>query len=459
VNETELEPKQQNLWKRALVANEQRNWEYVINLTLPLVQQAPLFMEARVLKRRAEGEQNKSAKQGIFGGLSGHKSALKMEPWDGLSFLEENVFVKDPFNIKANQEFYDLAMRAGYPDLAAFGLETLRLGHPKNTKLMHTLAEHYMNNDQPDKAAGVYQGILKVTPADMAANKGEKDAAARSSMKNQWNVDGGGAPGSFKGAVKDATEQRFLELRAKQVFTPEEASEYMTMLSEKYDENKPDINTVKEFGSIYEKMEDWPNALAWFNYAQQLNPSDTAMIRKIELIQEKVGEAEVAALEAALDADPHSPDADQRRAELDEIKAQRGRKAIEEAKQRVERNPADKAYRFDLGQAYFNGGMFGEAIPELQQARQNPNLRLRALHMLGLCFGAKNMNDLAVSALTDAIKEMPVMDNNKKDMLYDLANLYRKMTKTSDELEALKEIYNYDYGFKDVAARVEASYG
>jgi tetratricopeptide (TPR) repeat protein len=459
VNETELDPKQQNLWKRALVANEQGNWEYVVNLTLPLVHAAPLFMEARVLKRRAEGEQNKNAKQSLFGGLGGHKSVIKMDPWEGIAYLEENVFVKDPFNIKSNQEFYDLAMRAGYPDLAAFGLETLRMGHPKNTKLMHTLAEHYMMQDQPDKAASVYQGILKVTPADMAANKGEKDAAAKQSMKSQWNVDGGGGPGGFKGAVKDATEQRFLELRAKQALTPDEANEYMGMLSAKYDENKPDLNTVKEFGSVYEKLEDWQNALAWFSYAQQLNPSDTAMVRKIELIQEKVGEMEVQALERSIEENPDAPDIEQRKAELAEIKAQRGKQAIEEAKQRVERNPTDKAYRFDLGQAYFNGGMYGDAIPELQQARQNPNLRLRALHMLGLCFGAKNMNDLAVSALGDAIKEMPVMDNNKKDMLYDLAGIFHKVGKTNEELECLKEIYNYDYGFKDVAKRVEASYG
>jgi tetratricopeptide (TPR) repeat protein len=457
VNETELDSKQQNLWKKAILANEQKNWEYVVNLTLPLVLQVPLFTDARWLKRRAEGELSKAVKKGLFGGMSSHKSVAKMDPWDGLAYLEENVFVKDPFNIKANQEFYELAVRAGYPDLGAIGLETIRMGHPTNTKLMHTLAQHYMANDQPDKAGEVYRGILKVTPTDMDANKGEKDAAARGSIKNQWTVDGGST--GFGGAVKDKREQRKLELLAKQALTPDEAQELMTMVGETYDPNHPDLNTVKQFGSIYEKLEDWATALEWYNYAYTMNTGDTSMLRKVELLQERVADLEVKRLERELEDNPDAPDAEQRRADLAEIKRQRGVRAVEEAKVRVERNPTDKAFRFDLGQAYFNCGMFGEAIPELQQARQNPNLRLRALHMLGKCFGSKNMNDLAVSALSDAVKEMPTMDNTKKEILYDLAMLYSKVGKNGEYLESLKEIYNHDYGYKDVAQRVEASYG
>jgi tetratricopeptide (TPR) repeat protein len=279
-------------------------------------------------------------------------------------------------------------------------------------------------------------------------------------MKTQWNMGGdSGGGGGFKGAVKDAKEQRFLELRAKQTLSPDEANEYMGMLSAKYDENRPDLNTVKEFGSVYEKLENWSEALAWYTYAQSLNPADTAMTRKLELLQEKVNDVYVKSLEDAIANNPDDPDIEQRKADLADVKKQRGQRNVEEAKQRVDRNPTDKAYRFDLGQAYFNCEMFGEAIPELQQARQNPNLRLRALHMLGLCFGAKNMNDLAISALGDAVKEMPVMDNSKKDMVYDLAMMYFKVGKTPEYLEHLKEIYNHDYGYKDVAKRVEASYG
>jgi hypothetical protein len=78
--------------------------------------------------------------------------------------------------------------------------------------------------------------------------------------------------------------------------------------------------------------------------------------------------------------------------------------------------------------------------------------------LLGRCFERKNMNDLAKSSFIEANKELAIMDNTKKDLLYDLALVCEKMGDKDGYLEALKEIYNNDYGFKDVAKRVESSY-
>ncbi len=205
-------------------------------------------------------------------------------------------------------------------------------------------------------------------------------------------------------------------------------------------------------------MENFDQALGFYNYALTLNPGDVAMQRRIEMLNDKVQDLQISQLEAEIESNPDAPDIEQRRADLGEIKKQRGQKAVAESKARVDRNPTDKAYRFDLGQAYFNCGMFGEAIPELQQARQNPNLRTKALLMLGKCFEAKNMNDLAINAFSDAAKDMAVMDNTKKELLYELALVQLKVGNKPAYLESLKEIYNFDYGFKDVAKRVEESY-
>jgi tetratricopeptide (TPR) repeat protein len=452
VNEADLDPKLLNLWKKAQLAREQRNWEYVVNLALPVVQAYPLFLEARMLVRLAEGETAKTAKKSLFGGgMSMSFKTAKKDPIEAIWDLEENVFQKDPFNIKANQEFYELAMKAGQPGLAALGLETIRAGHPANTKIAHQLAEHYMANEQPDKAGEVYRHIVKQDPRDMAAMKGEKDAAARNSIKTQWQ-------GDFRSTLKDASEQNKLELLNKQGMTREQMESLLGELSADYEADPTNINTVKHLAGLLEKMEDFEGALGFYNYALSLNPADVSMQRKIELLTDKVRDLNIAALEASIESDPNAPDVEERRADLAEIKRQRGQKAIEEAKQRVDRNPTDKAYRFDLGQAYFNSGLFGEAIPELQQARTNPNLRLKALLMLGKCFEKKNMNDLAISAFADASKEMSVMDNTKKELLYELAMVYSKVGKREEYLEALKEIYNFDYGYKDVAKRVEESY-
>ncbi len=455
MNEAELDPKMLNLWKRALLASEQLNWEYVINLSLPVVKAYPTFLNARLLLRRAEGENVKQQKKGLFGGGGmgiSFKSANK-DPLLAINDLEDNVFQKDPFNVKANQEFYELAMKANLPELAAIGLETIRAGHPTNTKVAHQLAEHYMAQDNPEKAGEVYRGIVKQDPKDMAAIKGEKDSAARQSIKRgNWEM-------GFQDAKKDSGEAGRLEMLNRQGMTREQMEDFLGQLSADYEKDPTNLTTVKLLAELLEKMENFEHALGFWNYALTLNPADVAMQRRIELLNDKVQDLKIVALETEIETYADAPDIDDRRAQLAEIKQQRGQKAVQEAKQRVERNPTDKAYRFDLGQAYFNAGMFGEAIPELQQARQNPNLRTKALYMLGLCFASKNMNDLAIGALSDASKELAVMDNTKKDILYDLAMVYEKLSRRDEYLEALKEIYNNDYGFKDVAKRVEASYG
>jgi tRNA/tmRNA/rRNA uracil-C5-methylase (TrmA/RlmC/RlmD family) len=58
----------------------------------------------------------------------------------------------------------------------------------------------------------------------------------------------------------------------------------------------------------------------------------------------------------------------------------------------------------------------------------------------------------------DAASETTVMDANKKDVLYRLAMVLEKMGKRDEYIECLKQIYEVDYGYRDVSAKVESSY-
>ena len=78
--------------------------------------------------------------------------------------------------------------------------------------------------------------------------------------------------------------------------------------------------------------------------------------------------------------------------------------------------------------------------------------------MLGRCYDAMKMFDLAVSTLTEANGELFAMDNIKKETLYILGEIYGKMGDSGKSLECFKEIYNTDYDYRDVAKRVEDSY-
>ena len=102
--------------------------------------------------------------------------------------------------------------------------------------------------------------------------------------------------------------------------------------------------------------------------------------------------------------------------------------------------------------------MYTEAIAELQRAKQNPNARLRAMNLLGQCYTEKGMLDLAVKQFQEAAAEMAAMDITKKEIVYKLGLVFEKMGKKEDSLTCMKQIYESDYGYLDVAKRVEQSY-
>ncbi|MBL9180065.1 MAG: hypothetical protein JNM65_18530 [Verrucomicrobiaceae bacterium] len=461
VQEAELDPKYQALWKKALISAERKNWEYVIDQVLPIVKDNLGFLDGRKLLRSAEAEVCGTGRKMSFGGLGGglfSRGSSKKEPAEQIADLEENVFRKDPVSLSANEQLYDLAMKIHFPELAAFALETIRRGHPDNTKNMHKLALHYMSANEPEKASDIYRAIVKVDPRDMDAAKGEKDAAARTSILRQgWGAAETG--GSFKNAMKDAGEAAKLEMLNRQGMTREQMEQFLAETIEQYNADQSNIVIVKRMADLYERLGQIDNALMFYDYAlNTLNPGDVALQRKVEIMRDKVQEQQIADYEREIEANPDAPDIEDKRAQVAEIRRQRSAVVIDEAKSRVDRNPTDKTLRYELGQAYFNAGMFTEAIPELQQAKSNPNMRIKAILLLGRCFERKNMNDLAKTSLMEAAKELVVMDAVKKEVLYELANVLEKMGDRAASLDALKEIYNADYGYKDVAKRVESSY-
>ena len=68
------------------------------------------------------------------------------------------------------------------------------------------------------------------------------------------------------------------------------------------------------------------------------------------------------------------------------------------------------------------------------------------------------MNDLAARSYQNALKEKPVFDEEKKELIYSLGSVLEKMGKADEAIEYFKQIYELDIGYKDVSAKVDAYY-
>ena len=363
----------------------------------------------------------------------------------------EKELVKSPFDGPANDLLFDCALRMNLLDTAAFALETVRSGSPQNTKLLHKLAEHYLARDLPDKAADVYNDICKQDSTDIDAVKGSKDSTARASMKKQkWEE-----AQSFRDVMKSGDDNADLEASNRAAMTTDQMMEKLARLSEEYAADNQNLALVKEVGNLYEQLEDWPNAYSFFSYAYELSNKDVALQNKAAYMKDKAAEFELRELKAASEADPTNAES---REKYDSMLSSRTSEQVTEAQDRVDRNPTDPQLRYELGLALYNAGNHSDAIPHLQQATRNPHIRTRVLLLLGKTFRAKNMHDLAVKQLTDALADLHGMDGTKKEVLYEKGLIHLDVDDKVAALDCFKQIYEVDYGYRDVAKRVEDSY-
>lgn len=451
ISEQELTPRQSDLWVKACQSVNTKNYPYAISLLKALIKEAPGFLEGRKVLRACAVKQNSSGakRSSLFSGM--RMTSMKKTTEVTLVSVEDDL-EKDPYSILANTQLHKAAMEAGLKDTATFALETICQGNPQNKKYLHMLASHLVQCEDFEKAAETYRRILEIDRADSVAIKGEKDCAARASMRAQnWENARG-----FRDVMKNSQETSALESGDKVGMTRAELEQRLAQLSEQYSADQTNLAVVRDIAATYERLEDWEHAYAYYNYAFSLSANDVSLNAKATEMHDNLLNAELAALEKAA---AESPENEELQSRLAAKRKEHAQSFVKECRLRLEGNPTDPQLHFNLGNALFQADEYSEAIPELQRARNNPFLRTKAMLMLGKCYGAKNMNDMAIRQLQEASGELLSMDATKKEVLYLMGQLYEKMGKPEEALEQFKAIYEADYGYMDVAERVEAAYG
>ena len=451
ITEKELPASEAGLWVKAQQAVEAKNFKYAVSILRTLIKRTPGFLKGRQVLRACEVKVTPDAgrKTSIFSGV--RLTTTRRDPETTIVTIEDEL-EKDPYSIPANETLFAAATDLNLPALAAFALETICQGQPNPKKHLHLLANHYIKNEQFSEAAETYRRILKIDRTDPVAQRGEKDCAARASMR-QGNWEGSG---DFRTKMKNQNATADLESADKVGLTKAELEARLAQLSQEYAADNTNLQVVKGIAAVYEQMEDFSNAYSFYAYAFQLSGNaDLSINDKAMEMREKVLQAELENFQQVLNADPNNEEAKQN---LAQRKKEIAQIVVADAKSRVDANPTDAQLQYKYGQALYDAEQYSEAIPALQRARSNPNLRVKAMLMLGRCYAAKNMSDMAIRQLEEANAEHVTMDDTKKELLYLIASLYEKSDNKEKALENYKTIYEVDYGYRDVAQKVESAY-
>jgi len=459
--EKELSEDQRAHWLKAVAAIELRNFGYAISLLQGILKQEPQFLTGRQLLRRTEVTRFKAAKKKFFNVSTASVAVMKAQremKKDAKRAVEliEKILEDEPYNKQANLALKEAAVAAGWLETGVFALQTLLEENARDTKLLHQLARLYHELGESEREVEIYNRISAIDPADAAAMRLGKDASARDSMKSG----GWAAAASYRDLIKDKEAAVSLEQQSRMQLTEESLGRQIAEVYTLHEAEPQNIDIARRLGALSEQKDDLDAAIAWYRYASDLTQgSDPGLIRKISDLRVKVTEREIAALEESIANNAGDTMVlTEKNSALAAAKKRRAEMLIEEARKRVERNPTDLQFRFELGEHLMNAGHFREGLPELQRARQNPNARLRAMNALGRCYRELGMFDLAARQLEEAAREIATMDATKKEIVYNLGLVYEGMGNREKSLACMKQIYEADYGYKDVATRVESSY-
>jgi tetratricopeptide (TPR) repeat protein len=460
-NEKDLSDQFRSYWLKAVTAVELRNFGYAIDLLQTLLKEEPEFLTGRQMLRRAEVTRAKMEKKRGFNisttplAVLKAQRELKKDPVKTIELVEK-ILELEPYNLQANMLLKDAAVAADYPEIAIFAIETLLENQPRDVKVLHELGRLFHRYDQSGKAVEIYNRITEINPNDLQAVKLGKDAAARDSMKQGgWHE-----AESYRDLIKNKDVAVSLEQQSRMQLSGESLEQQINEIYALHKAAPENVDLAKRLGVLHDQKDDLEGAIAWYQYAVDLtNRSDPGLVRKVTDLKMRQLEQQIRAEEQFL-AERGSDAAQfpEKAAALAAAKRQRAELLIEDARKRLERNPTDLQLRYELGEHLTSAGQFRDALPELQRARQNPNARLKAMNLLGQCYRELGMLDLAARQLDDAAREMMTMDPTKKDILYNLGLVYEQLGDANKYIETMKQIYEADYGYRDVAARVESSY-
>ncbi len=239
------------------------------------------------------------------------------------------------------------------------------------------------------------------------------------------------------------------------VVDEEGGEERASDLMEAIHRDPQNVDNYKLLVRSYMNQEDFDAALRWLDKAFALPEAENdAPLRQLrsELRVNRV-ERELFDLKRELGSGDESEE--KARALEEELLSLK----LEESRKLVDQFPNDYSQRFKYGSYLLESGNTDSAIQQFQISQRSPSLRLKSLVLLGKCFMAKGLYDLALEQLDQAGESLHTMDAFKMEVLYLLAQCYEKLDKPESAIEQYKSIYSSDISYRDVASKIDAFYG
>ena len=431
---------------------------FAIEICMGLLEKYPGCVEIRQVLRDAQRALKGGKKASVLSRICANPLALmgtltmKKDPAKAM-MQAEKILKDDPSCAAALKLLGEAAILKDLPHTAVFAFEGAHDAQPKDTDLAKKLANLYLEVDRIEDCIRICDRILKESPGDGDAQEIVKRASVAQSMdEGKWEEEG-----DFRSKLKDKVEAESLEQASRSTTSEENVEKLIEEAKKRVEEEPENLNNYRQVSNYYQRIGDYDSAIHWIQEARKLEAgkADVTLERiETKLFREQI-DHRIAAKKEEIEADPENKGL---RDELEKMLADRQKYLLEQAADMVKRYPNDYAARHQYGELLLEEDKVDEAIQQLQIAQRNPKVRISSLHLLGRSYKTKGFFDLAAEQLETARSEINGMTDNKKEVVYELAQCYEEMGEKDKAINHYKEIYSADIGFRDVAKKIDEFY-
>lgn len=442
---------------KAKEAVKRRNYDYAIELFLQELLLNPNNGDARRALRAAELKKFQEAGLPTSGGAAYAKGLSPLmraylckltKKWERCMLACEEFLKLAPEDPRVMALLGFAARQAGHEEAAMAAFEELREIDRGSAVALRNLGQLYQEVGDFNRALAYYEQLRRVVPSDPEASKAVRDLAASGASRKVEERTAGG--GDFRELVRNREQADKAEKGSRRIRTAGDADAVIESLRAKLDGTAADAVVWQQIAEAQIKKKDLESALA--SYAKSIEAKSDPLVEdalgdlRLRILEDRINKFVAAAKGGDAGAAGRAK----------ALRKERIALGIEEYARRVKHRPTELELRFKLGTALYKAKRFDDALVELQKAVKDPRRGGQGRLLLGKCFAAKKLVDLAAKEFERARQTARGMDTLGKEATYSLAVLYEANGKAKLAASEFEKIVEVDIGYRDVMQRLEA---
>jgi tetratricopeptide (TPR) repeat protein len=429
------------------------DFDYAIDMFSQCCKLVPDKVLYRQALRGAQRKKHKDNRKGVSMAAMRMKPAqLKMSyakqrsKWQDLVDAAEEALLLNPWDVPTLLEQGMALHELGYLECAIFVLETAQ--DQKTAEVYRQLAAVYEQAEHFDKAIRAWEMVSKTDPSDeQALSKMRALAASATIQKSKFDPESaGGQNESARSAAPETYEARL--------------DREIQELEAKVAENPNSVVLLRDLGDLWRRKGDFEkSADAYRRGVAASGGADLDLLIKqkeaeVEPYRRKLTDLEHA--KGTIDPKTDPEKAEKVKKYVSACTAEILKRESEIYRLRIQLNADDFTAYFELGYRQLKFGELDEAIKSLQKGRQDSANKWRALLYLGVAFWRKKNFVLAEKNLADSLDAVGnVNEEGRKEILYYRGRVAHDAQDSNRALGFFNEIAAIDYGYKDVAKRID----